>query len=137
MEGAMTASIFGLITFILGIFAGFGIYHYFFKLSNQERKLLEELEHLKADFKGYHDQVAKNLTESAALTDELQTISLRLHDHILNASVALNRSAHKQSILQPVLHAEPHHDHDDEQVTEFHPIHIETKTKITPPKDYV
>lgn len=134
----MAASIFGLITFIIGGFFGFAVYHYFFRLSNQERKLLDELNHAKSEFKQYHDQVADNLTQSATLIDQLQENSRKLHEHILNASVALNRS-HKQSLLQPVLHADPihHDDHEDEQVTEFHPTHVPSKSRMTPPKDYV
>lgn len=136
----MTASIFGLITFILGGFVGFAIYHYFFRLSNQERKLLDELNQSKVEFKKYYEQVSQNLTESATLVTQLQENSRKLHDHILNASVALNRSQHKQSVLQPVLHAEPDTfaEHDDEQVTEFHPRQIETQqVPVAPPRDYV
>ncbi len=133
----MTASIFGLITFILGGFSGFAVYHYFFRFSNQERKLLDELAQTKTDLKEYHDKVAQNLTESAALTDQLHHISSKLHEHILNATVVLNRSQHKQSILQPQLHAAVL-DQDDEQVTEFHPTHVfPSKEHVAAPRDYV
>ncbi len=133
----MTASIFGLITFILGGFAGFAIYHYFFRASNQEKKLMQELHQVQADFREYHEKVAQNLTESVAFTDQLQALSLKLHDHILNATVVLNRSQHKQSILQPVLHPEFSDDEEHEQVTEYHPAPDVPKKGIVPPKDYV
>lgn len=134
----MTVSIFGLITLIVGGFAGFAIYHYFFRLSNQERKLLDELNHAQTELEKYHELVAKNLTENSVLVEQLYDTSKKLHEHVLHASVILNRSHHKQSILQPVLHATPvHHDEEDEQVTEFHPAQVEVKKVVVPPKDYV
>lgn len=134
----MTASIFGLITFILGGFAGFALYHYYFRLSNQERKMLQEMTQAQHELKKYHEEVEKSLTESAVLVEQLHNTSRKLHDHMLHASVTLNRSHHKQSILQPVLHAAPvHHDEEDEQVTEFHPAQVAVKETVSPPKDYI
>lgn len=136
----MAASIFGLVTFILGGFGGFAIYHYFFRLSNQERKLLDELQQVQQEFKDYQYKVAADLKESVGLIDQVQESSRQLHDHILHSSVRLNLASHKQSILQPVLHREGAHDelHEDEQVTEFHPTHsVVVKHAVTPPRDYV
>ncbi len=135
----MLASVFGLITFIVGGFVGFAVYHYFFRLSNQERQLLEALEKSKHSFKEYQHKVASNLKETANLVDQLQQNSNKLQDHILQGSVNLNLDQNKQSILQPMLHADPlhHDDHDDEQVTEFHPQHTAVKTQMVPPRDYV
>ena len=135
----MTASLFGLVTFIVGALVGFAVYHYFFRHSNQEKHLLEELEQAKNNFKSYHQQVSQNLTESAILVDQVQENSKKLHDHILNATVALNRNHHKQSFLQPVLHVESgDHDSDDEQVTEYHPAQATpSKVAMVQPRDYV
>ncbi len=133
----MTASIFGLITFILGGFAGFAVYHYFFRLSNQERKLMDELQQTKHTFKEYQYKVATDLKESASLIEQLQQQTHKLHDHMLHSSVHLNLDTHKQSILQPILHAEGPLDHEDEQVTEFHPMHTAIKHPAVPPRDYV
>lgn len=135
----MVASIFGLITFILGSFAGFAIYHYFFRFSNQERQILAELQQTQHSFREYQDKVKHDLKECANLIDQVQKNSSKLHDHILHASVNLNLDQTTQSILQPVLHAEPLRldDHEDEQVTEFHPVHVSVKSPARPPRDYV
>jgi uncharacterized protein len=135
----MATSILMIITFIIGIGVGFGVYHAFFRLSPQEKKLEQQLNETRHEFKEYQLNVSNSLTQTAELINNMANSFDQLHDHVLQASVNLNLDSHKQSILQPALHANPVHSDDDEQVTEFHPAHITPVKAKTPrpPKDYV
>lgn len=135
----MGTSILMIITFIIGVGVGFGVYHAFFRLSPQEKTLEHELSETRHEFKEYQLNVSNSLNQTAELINNMANNFDQLHDHILQASVNLNLDSHKQSILQPALHAHPYHSDDDEQVTEFHPAQaapLKVKTPM-PPKDYV
>lgn len=134
----MGTSILMVITFIVGIGVGFGVYHAFFRLSPQEKQLEQHLNETRHEFREYQLNVSNSLNQTAELINNMANSFDKLHDHVLQASVNLNLDSHKQSILQPALHAHPA-DIDDEQVTEFHPTHVRpTKAKAPqPPKDYV
>jgi uncharacterized membrane-anchored protein YhcB (DUF1043 family) len=133
----MSASLLVVITFIIGVSVGLGVYHFFFRLSPQEKQLEQHLAEVRHEFKEYQLNVSSNLTRTAELVNTMATSFDALHDHVLQASVNLNLDSHKQSILQPDPHA-----HsilaDEEQVTEFHPAQVSPiKIKAAqPPRDY-
>lgn len=132
--------------FVLGLILGFGVYHFFFRLSQPEKELAAQLQGVQAQFKKYKSLVELSLASSAQMMNQVQTACDQLHDHILKASVDLNQQTEKQSILQPSLHAAPfmptHPDHNqEEQVTEFQPeddhmTTINMQSPPHPPKDY-
>lgn len=135
----MATSVLMIITFIIGVGVGFGVYHAFFRLSPQEKVLEQELKETRHEFKEYQLNVSNNLNQTAELINNMANTFDRLHDHVLQASVNLNLDSHKQSILQPDPHAYHPILEDDEHVTEFHPTHVQPVKAKTPqpPKDYV
>ena len=131
-----------LFGFVVGLIFGFGVYHFFFRLSQPEKALLDQLHSQKSQFKKYKEEVALYLHDGALLMNVMQDSCDKFHDRLLKASVDLNRQGEKQSILQPSLHATPHPDlEEDDHVTEFHPLDAPFPAAhalpTQPPKDYV
>ena len=139
----MSADILMVVVLVIGVGIGMAVYHFFFRLSHQEKILKEQLHHTQKAFKEYQLKVSNHLNQSAGLMNALATNFDELHDHILQASVNLNLDEHKQSILQPDPHAayvSAAEDIDGEQVTEFHPSQVEpipAEKPVRPPRDYV
>jgi len=141
----MSTSLLMVLILIIGILIGMGVYHFCFRLSHQEKHLQQQLNETRKAFKEYQLKVSNHLHQSAELVNNLANNFDQLQDHILQASVNLNLDTHKQSILQPDLHAaypDPIEDTEEaEQVTEFHPratkpLAVEEKA-VQPPRDYV
>lgn len=130
-----------LFSFVMGLIFGFGVYHFFFRLSQPEKALLNQLHSQKAQFKKYKEEVALYLHDGALLMNVMQESCDKFHDRLLKASVELNQQAEKQSILQPSLHVTPHPNLEEEdQVTEYQPldtpISVGDGHPSKPPKDY-
>jgi uncharacterized membrane-anchored protein YhcB (DUF1043 family) len=130
-----------VLTFIVGLILGFGVYHFFFRLSHQEKEILNTLQETQNQFKTYRENVTAHLNQSAEFMAKIETVCDQFHDHILKVSVDLNQDTHKQSLLQPSLHPKStldHDDHEEEQVTEFHPMDtlLQAAPPLSPPKDY-
>lgn len=132
----MINSVLMVLTFIIGVGVGMGVYYAFFRASPQEKRLEEDLTNLQHEFRDYRFKVSNHLNQTVELVNGIGTNFDRLQDHILQASVTLNLDDHKQSILQPDPHAVDHLEIDDEQVTEFHPSQVKPIKAPRPPKDY-
>lgn len=133
----MATSILMIITFIVGVGVGFGVYHAFFRLSAQEKNLEDQLGETRHEFKEYQLNVSNSLNQTAELINAMAANFDALHDQVLQAAVNLNLDSHKQSLLQPDPHAHGIHA-DDDHVTEFHPTHAPpVKAKVVvAPRDY-
>jgi uncharacterized membrane-anchored protein YhcB (DUF1043 family) len=118
-----------LFTFVIGLIGGFAVYHFFFRMSPQEKKMADELIAVQSKFKHYQLKVKEHINQSAALMNDIQEKTDQLNDYILKSSVDLNLDSNKQSALQPSSHFEVHAPLHEEPLSEFH--------AHTSPKDYV
>ncbi len=118
-----------LFGFILGLIVGGIIYHFFFRLSPEERKQEDALNSAQLKLKTYHHQVSEYLNHSAELITQLQGGLDRLQHHILEGSVKLNLDSQKQSALQPAIYRDP-------VVAPIPEKPLTATPPITPPKDY-
>lgn len=117
-----------LFTFVVGLLGGFAVYHFFFRLSEQDKQLSQSLLKTQHQFKQYQEKVSTYLNHNAELMNRLQDTCDLFHDHILKGSVDLNLDTQKQSLLQPAPHLES---------VAFEEEYDAPPSPITPPKDYV
>ena len=109
-----------LLGFILGLLIGAAVYHFFFRLSPEERQQDEQLKAAQLKLKTYHFEVSNYLNQSATMMNQLQAICDQFQDHLLEGSVKLNLASNKQSALQPAPYSDPQM----------------ALSPATPPKDY-
>jgi uncharacterized membrane-anchored protein YhcB (DUF1043 family) len=124
-----------IVTLAIGVVAGYVLRAIFFDSASSIKKLQEELDKTKNQFRQYQLQVNDHLIKTADLVNGMQQNFSTLQDHVLISAQTLNLDTNKQSVLQPNSHYIQYQGEeleiDDTSMASQHGIEA-----VAPPKDY-
>jgi len=137
----MHIAAFIIIALIIGLVVGWALQRFWLSKATQDLGAKTELESTKAQFHDYQQEVARHLTKTAELLNEIESRYQAMQEHVYSAAQHLNVDSNKQSLLQPhshyVSYGEKNEKSSGKKPTKIPKTLQSEKTSGNPPKDYV